>query len=78
MRIFAFLKTLLLAFPAAAHLGRVMGAVVLTITGNIAHTNRGQFIKKRDSFIGYHDRTFARAVEIDREILIIRANRGQK
>ena len=74
MRIFSFLTTLLLAFPAAAHLGRVMGAVVLTMTGSIAHTNRGQFIKKRDSFIGYHERTFAKTVEIDRAILIIRAD----
>jgi len=73
MRIFAFLTTLLLIFSAAAHLGRVMGAVVLTITGNIAHTNRGQFIKKRDSLISYHERTFASAVEIDRAILIVRA-----
>jgi hypothetical protein len=73
MRIFAFLTTLLLAFSAAAHLCRAMGAVVLTAAGNIPHTNRGQFIKKRDSLIGYHERTFARAVEIDRAILIIRA-----
>ena len=69
MRIIAFLIALFAAFPAAADLDRAKGAVVLTITGNIEHTNRGAFVKKRDSFIGYHERTFTKAAEFDRAML---------
>ncbi|MGB0629679.1 MAG: hypothetical protein ACPGRZ_03210 [Alphaproteobacteria bacterium] len=69
MRLLTFLIVLLTAVPAAADLNPPKDAVVLTITGNIAQTNRGPFVKKRESFIGYHERSFTRAAEFDRAML---------
>ena len=69
MRLLTFLLVLLTAMPAAADLNTPSGAVVLTVTGNIAQTNRGPFVKKRDSFFGFHERSFSKAAEFDRAML---------
>ena len=69
MRLLTCLLVLLTAMPAAADLNRPEGAVVLTVTGNIAHTNRDPFVKKRDSFIAFHERSFTKAAEFDRAML---------
>lgn len=47
------------ALPAAA------GGVVLTVSGDIASTNRGPFDSFRDSFLNYHGKSFDRAFEFD-------------
>lgn len=71
MKAFIALFALLLAFPAAAdELDRPTGAVVLTVTGNIKHTNRGAFDAVPDRFIAFHERAFKKkAAEFDRTML---------
>src|SRR3546814_4897748 len=50
------LASLLLASPGvAAALPAPEGAVVVTVGGNIANTNRGAFDPDRDLFLKYHD-----------------------
>lgn len=65
------LLTLIVALPAAAaeEINRPAGAVLLTVAGNIEHTNRDAFDKKADPFIAFHERTFEKAVEFDRAML---------
>lgn len=59
-----------LAAPAtAAGLERPDGAVVLTVAGKIARTNRGAFDPAEDLFLKYHDRQFTAAAEFDRDML---------
>ena len=69
MRLLTFLIVLLAAAPAAADLDPPRDAVVLTVTGEIAYTNREAFRKSRDSFIAYHERKFTRAAAFDRAML---------
>jgi len=45
------------------------GAVVLTVAGKIAHSNRGALDPKRDGFLNHHEVTFERAVQFDRKML---------
>ena len=45
------------------------GAVVLTVTGNIAKTNRPGYDEKRDMFFKYHKRPFDKAFAFDRAML---------
>lgn len=60
----------MVAAPAhAAEMKQPTGAIVLTVGGNIANTNRGSFDPKRDSFLKYHDRSFDKAMEFDRAML---------
>ena len=49
----------------AAELSQAAGQVVLTVVGNIEHTNRPGFNEFEDPFINYHDRSFEKAAEFD-------------
>ena len=49
----------------AAELAEPAGTVVVTVTGNIAKTNRPAFDPERDLFLKYHERRFEKAVEFD-------------
>ena len=44
---------------------RPKGAVILTIAGDIAHTNRGAFDPKLDGFMKYHEIEFKKAHTFD-------------
>lgn len=69
----ALLSALLLGTVAsgatAAGLEKPDDAVVLTVAGKIAHTNRGAFDPAKDLFLKYHDRQFSAAAEFDRDML---------
>lgn len=54
---------------AAAELPPAEGQAVLTIVGNILHTNRPGFDEFEDPFINYHERTFEKAAEFDLAML---------
>ncbi|MGD1879798.1 MAG: hypothetical protein ACFB13_20125 [Kiloniellaceae bacterium] len=60
-----------LAAPAAraAELEAPRGPVVVTVGGNIQHTNRGPFDPDQDLFLKYHERSFTRAAAFDRAML---------
>ena len=45
------------------------GPVVLTITGAIEESNRGASEDKQDTFFGYHEKSFSKAAEFDRDML---------
>lgn len=60
---------LYIAPAQAADMKPPAGAVVLTIGGEIANTNRPPFDEKRDSFLKFHERKFARAMQFDRAML---------
>jgi len=61
---------LLLALPAAAaELAPPQGAVVVTVAGNIANTNRGPFDPAVDLFLKYHELSFDKAAAFDRAML---------
>jgi len=53
----------------SATLEKPTGAVILTIGGEIAQTNRPAFSKSTDLFLKFHDITFKRAAEFDRTML---------
>ena len=58
------------ALPAAAEeLEPPDGAVMLTVTGKIGHTNRLAFHPLRDKFVAFHERGLKKAAEFDREML---------
>src|SRR3546814_1721040 len=64
------LASLLLASPGvAAALPAPEGAVVVTVGGNIANTNRGAFDPDRDMFLKYHDVSFDKAAAFERAML---------
>lgn len=44
--------------------------VIITITGNIANTNRPTFNAFSDPFLNYHERKFEQAYEFDRDMLM--------
>ncbi len=46
-----------------------VGAVVLTIAGNVTNTNRSAYDEKRDVFLKYHERAFDNAFAFDRAML---------
>jgi hypothetical protein len=48
----------------------VDGAAVVTVTGNIATTNRGPFDPASDVFFAYHNHSFSRAMQFSREALL--------
>lgn len=54
---------------ASAQLEAAGGQAVLTIVGNIAHSNRPGFDEFEDSFIKYHERRFEKAAEFDLAML---------
>jgi hypothetical protein len=62
---FALAMLVLSALPAAA----ADGATVLTVTGDIAKTNRGAFDAFHDGFLNYHGKTFDKAFEFDENAL---------
>jgi hypothetical protein len=45
------------------------GAVLLTIAGDIAHSNRGAMRGKRDGFLNFHEIRFDKAFAFDRTML---------
>ena len=65
----AVLTVLFAAAAPAADMKEPAGAVVLTVAGNIANTNRPAYDEKRDVFLKYHERTFERAFAFDRAML---------
>ena len=46
------------------------GAVVLTVVGDIANTNRPAFDAQKDSFFNYHKLQFEQAMAFDRDMLM--------
>lgn len=67
------LAVLLSVVPAApsatADIGKPSGAVVLTVAGNIANTNRPAYDQRRDVLFKYHEQTFNKAFAFDRAML---------
>jgi hypothetical protein len=55
--------------PIWAHTPRPAGPAVLTVVGKIGTTNRPAFDQFQDTFFNYHERTFTRAFEFDREMM---------
>ena len=55
--------------PIAAELTKAVGPVVLTVAGNITETNRSAFSEGEDAFLGYHEKSFAKAAEFDLAML---------
>lgn len=53
----------------AADMDVPSGPVVLTVAGDIAHTNRPAYDEKNDVFFGYHEQAFDRAFEFDLSML---------
>jgi hypothetical protein len=53
----------------AAEPARPSDAVMLTVIGRIAGTNRPAYSESEDAFIGYHEYRFERAFEFDRPML---------
>lgn len=45
------------------------GAVILTVAGDIAHSNRGALDPKRDGFLKFHEIEFDKAFTFDRAML---------
>lgn len=68
----AFLLLASLVLPGiatAADLPAPEGAVVVTVAGNIANTNRGAFDADADLFLNYHGVSFDKAAAFDRAML---------
>ena len=65
----AVLISMLAASSSAADTKMPDGAVVLTVAGNIANTNRPAYDEKRDVFLKYHERAFDKAFAFDRAML---------
>ena len=49
----------------AAELARPEGPVVVTVAGNIQHSNREPFDAQKDLFLKYHERSFEKAAQFD-------------
>lgn len=68
-RMFLTLAVTLVAMPLNAHDkwrdGEFRGAVILTITGNIALPTRGESDEEIDKFFSYNDLTFDSAAQFD-------------
>ena len=67
--IVAALTSMFAASASAADMEVPAGAVVLTVAGNIANTNRPSYDEDRDLFFKYHDRAFGNAFVFDRAML---------
>ena len=65
----ALLSLASVASAPAAEIGKPTGAVVLTVAGNIAKTNRPAYDEWRDVLLKYHEDTFDRAFVFDRVML---------
>lgn len=65
----ALLMGALLPATVAAQLAKPQGPVVVTIAGEIEHTNRPPFDPVRDLFLSYHEKAFEKAVEFDYAML---------
>src|SRR5690606_21599962 len=65
------LTSLAFAAPmaAAADPAAPEGAVVVTVAGNVANTNRGAFDADADLFLNYHGVSFDKAAAFDRAML---------
>ncbi|MFQ5773607.1 MAG: molybdopterin-dependent oxidoreductase [Kiloniellaceae bacterium] len=67
---FALAALALLTRPGTAgELANPDGPVVLTVSGNIAQTNRAPFDPVRDAFLKYHEKAFEKAAEFDHAML---------
>ena len=65
----AVFVSMLAASASAAETKMPHDAVVLTVAGNIANTNRPGYDEKRDVFLKYHERAFDKAFAFDRAML---------
>ena len=66
-RLVVALSTLLmLSAPLAAQEGT---GTILTVTGDIANTNRPRFDQFHDGFLNFHGKSFEKAFEFDRAVL---------
>lgn len=53
----------------AAQVGAAKGAVILTVAGDIGNWNRPAYDDRRDSFMKFHEITFDKAMQFDRQML---------
>ncbi len=65
----ALLLSTLEPAAAAAELAKPQGPVVVTIAGEIEHSNRPRFDPARDLFLRYHEKVFEKAAEFDYAML---------
>ncbi len=72
------LRALMAAITALVVLGacergaeQPAGPVILTASGAIGETNRGPYDETRDTFFKYHEISFEKAFEFDREMLLL-------
>lgn len=61
-----FIALFMFSVPLAAQEG---AGTVLTVSGDIANTNRNRFDQFHDGFLNYHGKTFEKAFEFDRAAL---------
>ena len=65
----AVLTLVFATMASAAETKAPAGAVVLTVAGNVANTNRPAYDDKSDVFLKYHERAFDKAFAFDRAML---------
>ena len=65
----AVLTLVFATMASAAETKAPAGAVVLTVAGNVANTNRPAYDDKRDVFLKYQERAFDKAFAFDRAML---------
>lgn len=65
----ALVAALVAAPVRAGEVAAASGPAVVTVTGNIANHNRGPFDAFADGFFKYQEKTFERALELDRAAL---------
>jgi len=67
--VFTLLLVSLAPAASAADLAAPEGAVVVTVAGKIANTNRGAFDPAKDLFLKYHEVSFDKAAAFDAAML---------
>ncbi len=67
--VMAFIATLVLASAAHAQLTPPTGPVIITVVGDITHTNRGAFDPEIDKFFDFYQQEFNQAAAFDRMML---------
>lgn len=70
LRVFASIAALAIVLQGCDRESPV-GAVILTASGAIEKSNRGPYNPKRDLFFKYHEVSFEKAFEFDRETLLL-------
>lgn len=69
MLLAAALSTAVFFAPASYAEDKLEGPVLLTITGEVANPNRGQYDPDTDKFFGFNEVEFAKATQFDFEAL---------